>query len=232
MNFAERIGVFDLETTGLDVRTERVVTAFVGVLDASGAVIESTAWIADPGIEIPAIAASVHGFTTERARAEGRPAAQVVSEVVEALRALFAADIPVVAYNAAYDFSLLHYDALRNGVAPLSPAKPIFDPLIVDKKLDTYRKGSRRLVDACDVYGVVLDDAHEAKSDAVAAGRVMQAILAKYGEKPELQGSAAEIHDRIAVWARHQAESYADWAAKNGRTVSRPGSGDWPLFGG
>ena len=232
MNYAERIGVFDLETTGLDVRTERVVTAFVGVLDASGAVIESTAWIADPGIEIPAIAASVHGFTTERARAEGRPAAQVVSEVVEALRALFAADIPVVAYNAAYDFSLLHYDALRNDVAPLSPARPIFDPLIVDKKLDTYRKGSRRLVDACDVYGVVLDDAHEAKSDAVAAGRVMQAILAKYGEKPELQGSAAEIHDRIAVWARHQAESYADWAAKNGRTVSRPGSGDWPLFGG
>lgn len=52
MNTWERLGVFDLETTGLDVTQSRIVTAFVGVLDSSGELIESRAWIADPGIEI------------------------------------------------------------------------------------------------------------------------------------------------------------------------------------
>jgi DNA polymerase III epsilon subunit-like protein len=83
MSTWERLGVFDLETTGLDVTQSRIVTAFVGVLDATGAVIESHEWVADPGIEIPEAAARVHGYTTERARAEGRSAADVVPEIVE-----------------------------------------------------------------------------------------------------------------------------------------------------
>ena len=31
-----RVGVFDLETTGVDVGADRIVTAHVGVLDAKG----------------------------------------------------------------------------------------------------------------------------------------------------------------------------------------------------
>lgn len=226
----ERIGVFDLETTGLDVTTERVVTAFVGVLDHTGSVIQGTSWVADPGIEIPERAAAVHGYTTERVRSEGRPAAEVVSEVLTALRDLFAQGIPVVAYNATYDFSLLHCDALRHGLEPLDCPSPIFDPLIIDKKLDTYRKGSRTLVAACKTYGVTLDDAHEAQSDAVAAGRVLLAIAAKYPDETSIHGTPTELHNNIAVWAKQQAESYADWAARNGRTVSRPGPGEWPVY--
>lgn len=226
----ERIGVFDLETTGLDVTTERVVTAFVGVLDSNGAVIQSNSWVANPGIDIPERAAAVHGYTTERVQREGRPAAEVVSEVLAALRDLFAQGIPVVAYNATYDFSLLHCDALRNGLPPLDGPSPIFDPLIIDKKIDTYRKGSRTLVSACDTYGVTLDDAHEAKSDAVAAGRVLLALAAKFPEETSLQGTPQELHDNIALWAKQQADSYADWAARNGRTVSRPGPGTWPVY--
>lgn len=226
----ERIGVFDLETTGLDVTRERVVTAFVGVLDANGDVIESNSWVANPGVPIPDRAAEVHGYTTERVQAEGRPAADVVSEVLEALRGLFAQGIPVVAYNATYDFSLLHFDALRNGLAPLDEPQPIFDPLIIDKKVDTYRKGSRTLIAACDTYGVTLDDAHEARSDAVAAGRVLLAIARKYPDDAHLQGTPHELHANIARWAREQAESYADWAARNGRNASRPGPGSWPVY--
>ncbi|MCA1943131.1 MAG: 3'-5' exonuclease, partial [Yonghaparkia sp.] len=81
------LAVFDLETTGVDVRTARIVTACVAVLDASGAVVARRDWLADPGVEIPEGAAAIHGITTERARAEGRPAAEVVAEVVGELRA-------------------------------------------------------------------------------------------------------------------------------------------------
>lgn len=105
------VGVFDLETTGIDVRSDRVVTAHVGLLDATGAAVCGRSWRADPGVEIPAAATAVHGISTAQARATGRPAAEVVAEVVGCLRGILDAGIPVVAYNAAYDFTLLRHEA-------------------------------------------------------------------------------------------------------------------------
>ena len=46
------LGVFDLETTGIDVTTSRIVSAHVGVIGPGGEVLEQTDWLADPGIEI------------------------------------------------------------------------------------------------------------------------------------------------------------------------------------
>ena len=230
MSSWERLGVFDLETTGLDVTQSRIVTAFVGVLDPSGELIESRAWIADPGIEIPEAAANVHGFTTERARAEGRPAAEVVPEIVERLGELFAEGTPVVAYNAAYDFSLLHHDAIRNGVTPLDTPKPIVDPLVIDKQVDTYRKGSRTLQAACDLYGVDLGAAHDSEADSVGAGRVFKALQVKFASAPEMQLSPDELHEAQMVWAKAQAESFAKWLATKGETSRRVGDGIWPVF--
>jgi DNA polymerase-3 subunit epsilon len=233
MNEWNRLGVFDLETTGLDVTQSRVVTAFIGVLDADGTVVESSAWVADPGIPIPAPAANVHGYTTERAQAEGRPALEVVGEVVARLRELFAAGVPVVAYNASYDFSLLHHDAIRNGIEPLANPAPIVDPLIIDKKVDTYRKGSRTLVHACDVYGVDLGEAaHDSMADAVAAGLVFQALRAKFSAAPEMALTPLELHDAQIEWARLQAESFAKWLAQKGETSRRVGDGVWPVYRG
>ena len=230
MSSWERLGVFDLETTGLDVTQSRIVTAFVGVLDPSGELIESRAWIADPGIEILEAAANVHGFTTERARAEGRPAAEVVPEIVERLGELFAEGTPVVAYNAAYDFSLLHHDAIRNGVTPLDTPKPIVDPLVIDKQVDTYRKGSRTLQAACDLYGVDLGAAHDSEADSVGAGRVFKALQVKFASAPEMQLSPDELHEAQMVWAKAQAESFAKWLATKGETSRRVGDGIWPVF--
>jgi DNA polymerase-3 subunit epsilon len=232
MNTWQRLGVFDLETTGLNVTTSRIVTAFIGVIDSTGAVIESHEWVADPGIEIPEAAAAVHGYSTERARAEGRPAGEVVNEIVERLRQLLSAGLPVVAYNASYDFSLLHHDAIRNQVAPLAEPKPIVDPLVIDKKVDTYRKGSRTLQAACDLYGVDLGSAHESQADAVAAGRVFLAMREKFASAPEMSLMPQELHDAQVVWAKAQAESFAKFLAGKGETSRRPGDGIWPVFQG
>ena len=92
------IGVFDLETTGVDVVGDRIVTAHVGLLDASGTVLTARDWLADPGVVIPEGATAVHGITTEYAREHGRPAGLVVSEVVGALvRKGLVAQSPVAA---------------------------------------------------------------------------------------------------------------------------------------
>lgn len=222
------VGVFDLETTGIDVTVDRIVTAHVGLLDAAGTVVRARDWLADPGVEIPEGAAAIHGITTERARAEGRPALEVIAEVTDALRALFTAGVPVVAYNAPYDFSLLKYEAIRHGIAPIADPAPVIDPLVVDKRYDRYRRGKRRLTDVAQHYAVSLVGAHDACADAVAAGRVAQAIAERFA--PWLPATAAELHTRQIGWARAQAESLTEYFVRIGRIdPDEQLDGSWPI---
>jgi DNA polymerase-3 subunit epsilon len=222
------IGVFDLETTGVDVTTDRIVTAHVGLLDAGGSVILARDWLADPGVPIPEGATAVHGITTDHAVAEGRPAADVVDEVVMVLRGLLDAGIPIVAYNAPYDFSLLKHEALRHGVAPIADPSPVIDPLVVDKACDRWRRGKRTLSIVAEHYAVRLDGAHEASADAIAAGRVAQALAARFA--PWLPPTAGELHTRQIAWARAQAASLTDYFIQIGRLDPEHRlDGSWPI---
>jgi len=221
-----RIGVFDLETTGVDVSVDRIVTAHVGILDAKGREIAARSWLADPGVAIPDGAAAVHGVTTEHARAHGRPAREVVTDVAASLRSLFSQGMPVVAYNASYDFSLLTHECLRHGIPPLETPGPIIDPLVIDKAVDRYRKGKRTLEVVAEHYGVPLDGAHEASADAIAAGRVAQAIARNF----PLASTAHELHTQQIGWARSQAESLTDYFIRIGRIEPEEAlDGTWPV---
>jgi DNA polymerase-3 subunit epsilon len=166
-------------------------------------------WIANPGIDIPEQATAVHGVTTQRAIAEGRPAALVVYEIVDALRSLLAEGVPLVIYNAPYDLTLLHHEAVRYGIDPLELPGPIVDPLVIDKAVDRYRKGKRTLEAAAVVYGVELLDAHDAGADAIAAGRVAQALAQKHDVVSAL--AVHELHDMQVDWFREQAESFQEY---------------------
>ena len=222
------VGVFDLETTGVDVAHDRIVTAHVGVLDAAGTVLTAHDWLADPGVPIPDGAAAIHGITTEHARAHGRPAPIVVAEVVEAVRGILDAGIPVVAYNAPYDFSLLKHEALRHGVEPILSPAPVIDPLVVDKAYDRWRRGKRTLTVVAEHYAVRLEGAHEASADAVAAGRVAQALADRYAAW--LPDSLEELHTRQIGWARAQAASLTEYFVQIGRINPEERlDGRWPI---
>jgi DNA polymerase-3 subunit epsilon len=212
--WAQNLAVFDLETTGLDLKEARIVTACAVAIDASGQVTGSNKeWLADPGIDIPEAASNVHGVTTEMARLKGRNSAEVVAEILETLRGFFAEGIPVVAYNAPYDFTILHYEALRNGLEPLSNPQPIIDPMVIDKFVDTYRSGKRTLQVAASIYGVQLSDAHNATADAIAAGKVAQAIARKYSSK--LPSDVLELHNAQIGWSLAQDDSYENFRRKS-----------------
>ncbi len=224
--WAKSLAVFDLETTGLDLVEARIVTACAVAIDEQGQVTGANIeWLADPVIEIPEAASNVHGVTTEIARARGRNSKEVVSEILETLRGFLKAGIPVVAYNAPYDFTILHYEALRNGLEPLSDPKPIIDPLVLDKFVDQYRSGKRTLQVAASVYGVELSDAHNATADAIAAGKVAQAIALKHSAK--LPADVFDLHDAQKVWSVQQDDSYEIFRRKSSPdfTVVR----GWPV---
>jgi DNA polymerase III subunit epsilon len=221
----ESLGVFDLETTGVDVETSRIVSAHVGVIDGSGQSLECCDWLADPGIDIPSGASAVHGITTERAQAEGRPACDVVAEIVAAIRELFARGLAVTIYTAPYDLTLLNREAVRYGITPLAAPAPIVDPLVIDRAVDRYRKGKRTLEAAASVYGVVLSDAHDARADAVAAGRVAQAIATQH--HAEFGADLAALHQLQVGWCAEQAANFQQYM----RATRDPGFvafGLWP----
>ena len=224
--WARQIAVFDLETTGLDLTDARIVTACAVELDAHGNVVgENSEWLANPGIEIPTQASDVHGVTTEVAIRDGRPAAEVVAEVINKLQGFFDQGLPVVAYNAPYDFTILHYEALRHGLSPLKIGS-VVDPLVIDKFNDKYRKGKRRLENAAEFYKVQLDDAHNATADAIAAGRVAQAIALRWAS--ELPNTAAALHDAQIQWSEAidaDFESYMRRSVNPDFTAAR----GWPL---
>src|SRR5699024_4019489 len=52
---------FDLETTGKNPHEARIVTASIVLLDPQGRTRAHAEWLLDPGVEIPAEAAAVHG---------------------------------------------------------------------------------------------------------------------------------------------------------------------------
>ena len=221
----ETLGVFDLETTGIDVETSRIVSAHIGVIDASGSPIEQHSWLADPGIEIPEQASAVHGISTEHARTKGRPAVEVVAEIVSELRLLVARGIPITIFNAPYDLTLLNRETRRYGLAPLSDPTPVIDPLVLDKAVDKWRKGKRTLEYAALEYGVILDDAHDAAADAVAAGRVAQAIARRYANS--LESNVETLHRLQVDWAAEQAASFQEYKRRTG-DPNFTTSGLWP----
>jgi DNA polymerase-3 subunit epsilon len=67
----------------------------------------------------------------------------------------------------------------------------------------------RTLIAAAGIYGVDLIDAHNATADAIAAGRLAQAIAKKYAAV--LPDDAVELHERIAVWHDEQAQNFAQF---------------------
>lgn len=221
-----RVGVFDLETTGVDVENDRIVTAHVGLLDEAGHEIAHRDWLADPGIDIPEGATAVHGITTDHARRRGTSAPVVVAEVTAALRSLMAQGVPVVAYNASYDFSLLAHEAVRHGIPPIVDPWPVIDPLVIDKAYDRYRPGRRTLQVVSALYAVQLDDAHEAAADAVAAGRIAQALARQFALPPTL----GELHASQVGWARSQAASLTEYFIRIGRLDPEEQlDGTWPV---
>jgi DNA polymerase-3 subunit epsilon len=208
VNTINQLAVFDLETTGLDLANSKIVTACVAVLDAQGNLIgEALEWLANPGVEIPEVAASVHGVTTKFAVANGRPLVEVVGEINAKLAELFAVGIPVVAYNASYDFTILKSNSAALGLPALTDPMPVIDPLVLDRRFDKWRKGKRTLTASTELYGVSLGaDAHNATADAVAAGRVALAVIDKF--KLLENYSLGELHDGQKEWSLEQDQSF------------------------
>lgn len=232
---------FDTESSAPDPEVARLVSATVAHV-VPGAETEVAEHLVAVEEEIPASAVEVHGITTEHARANGKPLGEVVEAVSGHLEELFAAGVPIVGMNLSYDVTLLDRELRRCGMKPLERVAPLIDVFVIDKAIDRYRKGGRKLTDLCEFYGVRLDGAHDATFDALGAARVAyklckraeqavmdpQAVLDLYADRPrqaphivrmlqQLAGMPlADLHDQQKVWYADQATGLRDYFYKKG----------------
>lgn len=213
---------FDLETTGIDVETDRIVTATL--IRIHGRQTETRSWLINPGIPIPPGATAVHGVTDEMA-SKGVDPVIGCAEILAELDECWTGGRPVIIYNASYDLTLLDRELRRHCQVSLDGIiGNVIDPFVIDKQLDKYRPGSRTLAAVCEHYDVKLEGAHSSEGDALAAARVAWRLANVF---PEHLSRLEELNDLQAAWR-------ADWAAGFEKHLAKKGKPEhvdphWPI---
>ncbi|MDK7047132.1 3'-5' exonuclease [Corynebacterium sp. UMB0012] len=222
MNFdASRMLAFDLETTSANPKEARIVTSALVRID--GRDVQKVEHLADPGIEIPQEATNVHGITTEKARAEGRPHEEVLKDTVDAIKAAWEDGLTLIVYNAAFDLTVL-----RSLTGDFTVTGPVYDPYVIDRVSDKWRKGKRTLGAVCEHYGVELGNAHEATADALAAARVAwKQVRQHYPNLAQMEEN--ELMEFQAVKWYEDRVAFKKYLEGKGRDASDVSTA-WPLI--
>jgi len=176
--------VLDLETTGVDLARDGVVSA--GAVRLRGGRVLLGQYFDEmilPQGEVPASSITVHGLTPQRLAA-GRPLAQVFDELV----GFIGADI-VVAHNAGFDLHFIdrhmraqHGLALQNlALCTLRLCRALLlpsDPFGVGR-----HKGQCRLDAIAERFGLDTPQRHTAIGDALVTALIFQRMLAMMEER-------------------------------------------------
>jgi len=196
------LATFDLETTGLDVLEDRIVQAALLVIEVDGTTRDG-GWsgLIDPGVAIPSEATEIHDITDEMVQRDGVPAEQALPQIAKVFAEYAALDLPLVIYNAPFDWPLIHAEASRHGTS--IPWMGIIDPLVCDRALDKYRSGSRTLASTAEMFGIPLV-AHTAADDATAAAAVTTELAVRHGT----------LRTRLDVLQGLQSRWHFDWAVE------------------
>jgi DNA polymerase-3 subunit epsilon len=223
---------FDLESTGIDVFKDRIVTAALVDVPAAGRPV-ATSYVTDPGIEVPEAAAAVHGYSRARAIAEQtHTVEQLLFEVTGRIALRLGKGQPLVGFNLAYDLTLLEAECQRHGVDTLASRlggpgaiAPILDVFVLDKHASR-RRGKRQLPIVCQHYGVVHTGAHDSTGDALAAARLFPRVMATPGKFPGM--TLAALHQAQVGWRREQCDSLREYFDREGKPHDGV-PGDWPV---
>ena len=187
---------FDLETTGVNIGTDRIVEiSYYKVFPKGNA--EGKTLRVNPGMPIPAEATAVHGITDEDVRDCPR-FEQIAPEIAAVI-----ADSDLAGYNSNYfDVPLLAEELLRAKVNVDLKQKKLVDAFQIFKKNEP-----RNLTAAYKFYcGKNLEDAHSAQADTMATYEVLLAQLERYEDVPDTVEALDE-------YTRGQVQ-YADFAGR------------------
>ncbi|HZM36826.1 MAG TPA: DUF294 nucleotidyltransferase-like domain-containing protein [Burkholderiales bacterium] len=209
------VAVLDLETTGLDVRRDRVVQIAVVLMEGARILDKPRlAQLVNPGVAIPGSSRRIHGIGDADVASAPR-----FADMLPQLRELLGRRV-VVGHNAAFDLAVLRHEAARAGFAwPDPPALDVgmligaLEPSIPDLGLETVAR----------MLEVDIEGRHTAPGDAMAAAQVFSRLL------PRLRGADVRtLGEAQALCARRAdlqvREVQAGWHDRPGEPAhSHPG---------
>ncbi len=174
LNLRNPLIFFDLETTGIDVASDRIVEISYLKVFPNGDE-ESKTMKVNPTIPIPPKVSAIHGITDEDVRD-----APKFSEVARTLSKIFEG-CDFAGYNSnKFDIPLLAEEFLRAGV-DIDLKKRKF----IDIQVIFHKKEQRTLSAAYKFYcDRDLEDAHSAEADTKATYEVLKAQLDRYADLP------------------------------------------------
>lgn len=160
---------FDVETTGLWPKRDRIIEVGIVRTSRSGRLIEEFSTLINPKRDIGPT--EIHGIT-----AGDVLRAPAFAEIVGAIAELINGCI-LVAHNASFDRRFL--------LSELERAGRNYGPIDVVCTLQlfrlSYRGGPRRLADCCSEFGIELEEAHQAINDARATSLLFHHLLGSDG---------------------------------------------------
>ena len=168
------LAVFDIESTGLNPRTDRIVELSIVRLEPSGERRVKT-WLVNPETPIPREATEIHGITDREV--QGKPPFLFVVDEVDA----FLADCDLGGYN------LLHFDIpmLEEEFARCGRDLNVEGRHVIDAQKIFHKKEPRDLTAAVRFFcGRDHDGAHGAEADALATLDVLEGQFERYGDLP------------------------------------------------
>jgi DNA polymerase-3 subunit epsilon len=238
--FAEvRKTAWDTETTGPNPLEDRIVTAAF-IVRGGGQEERDLSWVINPGIPIPAEATAVHGITDAMVQANGLDPKVALDEVANCLAYAIEQGMPVIAFNQSFDWSILHYDLIRNGLPTVADRVgpgplPLLDPHVIDRQCLQRLRGSgmRKLKPTAERYGVELTDWHTAEADALAALLITEALFVKYGQLDAM--GPQQLYAAQKAWRAEQQAGLQEWfrtkaTAEQGGAPDKVIDGSWPLI--
>lgn len=156
MNPLRDFVAFDLETTGLERDTDRIIEiGAVRVRD--GAIIARMSRLAQHGKPLTPLVESLTGITADMLAGAG-PLKAALEEFLA-----FAGDLPLVAHNSDFDSAFLSLAMANDGLGKL--ANPVFDSLLLARTAWP-RLDSHRLENLVQTLGIPPQTAHRALPDA------------------------------------------------------------------
>lgn len=218
---------FDTETTGVE-ETAHILSATIVYAQPGHPPEPYTLYL---NHRVPINNGHIHGLTQEFIEANGVEPDAALEEICVLVAAELEIGRPLVGMNLEFDLTRLDRNCRRYGVTPLSDRvklQPVIDAYVLDKGVDRYRKGGRRLVDLAAIYRVPWDPeaAHTSEADALAALRVAWRIGRMYPALGALP--LAKLHALQAIWKRQQDVSLAAYKKRNNQPYDGL-TGEWPV---
>lgn len=168
------LAVFDIESTGLNPRTDRIVELAVLRLEPGGAR-SSRTWLLNPGMPIPLESVAIHGITDEMVR-DAPSFADRADEILDFFRGCDLGGFGL----SKLDIPILEEEFSRCGMFFNAAGRRLFDALRI-----YHRREPRDLAAALRFFcGEELEGAHGAEADAAAALRVLEGEFARYPDLP------------------------------------------------